>query len=105
MQETYVLKEPIQLGKLMITEFMIDKRVKAKYHRVISKPIPTEMDSDGGKMVMQINPGGDLFDLMAAMTNQPANVIDELGKADYLYVRKAAEDMAANFPDTLAQVT
>lgn len=101
-KETYALQEPVELGKLVLTELTIDRRVKAKYHRVISKPIPTEIDSNGNRMVMQINVDGDLFDLMAAMTSQPQEVIDELGREDYLYLRQAAKDMAANFPDSLA---
>lgn len=100
-QETYALKEPIELGKLIISEFVIDHKVKAKYHRAISKPVPTEIDEAGGKMTMQLNIDGDLFDLMSAMTGQPANIIDELGLEDYLYVRECAEEMAANFPNAL----
>lgn len=98
--ETYALQEAVELGKIIITELKIDRRVKAKYHRVISKPVPTEVQ-EGGKMTMQINMNGDLFDLMAAMTGQPMEVIDELGKDDYLYLRTAAEEMASNFPNAL----
>lgn len=99
--ETYVLQEPVEYGKLMITEVKIDRRVKAKYHRVISKPIPTEMDGD--RMIFQINPNGDMFAMIEAMTGQPQAIIDEMGKEDYIYLRQAAEDMAANFPGSLIQ--
>lgn len=101
--EVYPLLEPVELGKIIITELKIDRRVKGKYHRVISKPVPTEIHDNGARMVMQINSDGDLFDLMCAMTGQPQQVIDELGKDDYLYVRSAAREMAANFPNSLLQ--
>ena len=101
-KETYTLKEPIELGKIVITEFSIETRPKAKFHRAISKPVPTEVDEEGGKMVMQLNIDGDLFDLMSVMTGQPPEVIDELGLEDYLHVRGLAEAMAANFPNALA---
>ena len=100
-KEQYTLKEPIELGKIVITEFSIETRPKAKFHRAISKPVPTEVDEAGGKMIMQLNIDGDLFDLISAMTGQPDNVIDELGIEDYNYVRGLAEKMAANFPNAL----
>jgi hypothetical protein len=100
-KEIYALKEPVEMGKIIITELTIDRRVKARYHRVISKPVPTEVQDGGTKMVMQLNIDGELFDLMEAMTGQPRQVIDELGLDDYLYLRSAAEEMRANFPNSL----
>lgn len=99
--ETYTLQEPVELGQLVITELKIDRRPKGKYWRVAQKPMPVEatQGEDGmeGEVTMYFTQGAQENEVMKAMTNQPQQVIDELGKVDYSYLYEAAREMLGNF--------
>lgn len=96
-KETYALKAPVTLGKLVITELQIDRVAKGKYWRVAQQPMAVGTDSDAKEMTMHITNGESEIALMQALTGQPLAVIDELGLADFDYLYGAAVEMLGNF--------
>ena len=96
-KETYTLKSPVTLGKLILTELLIDRVPKGKYWRVAQAPMAVGTDSSAQEMTMHITNGESEIALMQAMTGQPLAVIDELGLDDFDYLYGAAVEMLGNF--------
>jgi hypothetical protein len=106
MIETYVLKEPITLGKIVITELRIDAKPKAKYWRVAQQPMAIKADMTDGaaqEATTYVKPGAAQWALMGAMTGQPDEILDELGVEDFNYLYAKADEMLGNFKGSTPQ--
>ena len=100
MIETYVLKEPITLGKVVLAELKIDTTPKGKFWRAAQQPLAVKADMAAGtnqEVTTYVITGAAEFALMKAMTGQPEEILDELGMDDFQYVYQKASDMLGNF--------
>ena len=100
MKEVYVLKKPVEFGKLVITELTIEREAKGKFWRLAQKPMAVKADMDnigGGEVTTYVTQGEAEIALMQAMTGQPLEVIDELGVDDFDHLFGCAKDMLGNF--------
>lgn len=102
MKEVYVLKKPVEFGKLVITELSIEREAKGKFWRLAQKPVAMKADMSGisEEVTTYVTPGAAELALMTAMTGQPQEVIDELGVDDFDYLFGCAVEMLGNFAKT-----
>lgn len=100
--EVYSLKQPVEFGKLVITEIKIDRQPKGKYWRLAQKPLAVKADMSGEnqEVTTYVTPGAAQVALMQAMTGQPVEIIDELGVEDFDYLYGCADEMLGNFAKT-----
>ena len=97
--EVYALKQPVEYGKLVITEIKIDRQPKGKYWRLAQKPMAVKADMSGEnqEVTTYVTPGSSQVALMQAMTGQPMEILDELGVEDFDYLYGCADEMLGNF--------
>ena len=98
-KELYVLKQPVEYGKLVVTEITIDKTPKGKYWRLAQKPmaVKAEMGDEKQEVTTYVTRGAAQITLMQAMTGQPQEILDELGIEDFDYLYGCADEMLGNF--------